>query len=313
MKLYKCRKLGNSLYRIFMSLSKFLFMFVMILFFSVLAFGCLGIVIAYLDCPELINNQFSLRFLWNWYQNRDNNSSGYVASMVGAMITALLTAITIYQSHYTRKQDRVFSFSKNEVTKISIGLDKSKNVSKADPYLQMYEGNVLINLEYEEAFSKYYIGHPIVIYVLLEKNGKRKFKFAEKLKIYAYKYYNKNKKVNLMLETGNSSLLYKYINKSDKNFDNRLSILLDIRWCNSLLPWYNRGLSALYIRENIELDYGNETSKKGENSYNISNSHHTYIYLLSFQWIRIIFTKFYFGIKKREREKDRDRMKNYNK
>ncbi len=309
MKLYKCRKLRNTSYRIFMSLTKLLFIFTAMFLFALFAFFCLGIVIAYFDCPELLEKGLNFELLLAWYQSSDEGSTGYVAAIVGATITALLTAITIYQSHYTRKQDRVFSFSKNEVKNVSIGLDKKRNVYQSEPYLKLREGNIIVNLEYDETFSTYYVGHPIVGYVLLEMKGEKKFKLGEKLKIYADKYYYKNGKPNLLLETQNSKLLRLYSSKTNENRDYRLSLLLDIRWCNSLLPWYTRGLSALYIRENIELDYAKDASDKIGNRYKVRYIYHTYIYLISFQWIRVLVTRIFLKIEARQRIIDNKRLR----
>lgn len=309
MKLYKCRKLRNTLYRVFMSLTKLLFIVLALSLFALFAFLCLGTVIAYFDCPELLEKRLSFKLLFAWYQSSDKGSGGYVSAIVGATITALLTAITIYQSHYTRKQDRVFSFSKNEVKNVSIGLDKRKNVCQSEPYLKLREGNVIVNLEYDETFSTYYVGHPVVVYVLLEMRGEKKFKLGEKLKIYADKYYYKNGKPNLLLETQNSRLLRLYSSKTNENRDYKLSLLLDIRWCNSLLPWYTRGLSALYIRENIELDYAKDTSDKIGNKYKVKYIYHTYIYLISFRWIRVLVTRICLWIENIQRVIDNKRLR----
>ena len=53
-----------------------MFVFVAMFIFTLFAFGCLGLVIVYFDCPKLLENGLDFKLLLAWYQNSDKNSSG---------------------------------------------------------------------------------------------------------------------------------------------------------------------------------------------------------------------------------------------
>ncbi len=253
---------------------KLCFIKVCILFIGFsLALGLSFCVIAYaVVCVEQQKIISNINDLLSWYHPIEHNPDGYVPTIAVASASLLLSMITIFQSHYSRNQDRVLSFPRNCLNAVSIGLNAKTNIQAVRRYFEPIEAETAIEFCYQDAFASYYKPCPYRLFVCLQKDVYDAKTEWEEINISNSQYSNlldNNPENNEMIISGSySRLLNEYCNKADKNMEYSLVIILDIVWINSLLTLGNRMFSNLYIRQYIHIDKSIMTENAGIFPYN---------------------------------------------
>ena len=238
----------------------------------VLSFGFIAYMVV---CIEQQRPVFDLNEVLSWYYKPgQHNTDGYVPTIVVASVSLLLSAITMFQSHYSRNQDRVLSFPRNCLNAVSIGLDAAKNVQAVRRFFEPVEAETVIEFCYQDTFASYYKPCPYRLFVCLHKGVYDEKTEWEEVKISNSTYSNlldDNPEDNEIIISGSSSrLLNEYCNKADNNMDYSLAIILDIVWMNSMLTIGSRLFSNLYMRQYIRIDKRLNTEERGRGllSYN---------------------------------------------
>lgn len=276
---YMDRKIYIVTQRIVFSLIKGFLFIVATISGMVVAFGFIAYAVFRLETQTICHFfDFSdWRKCVEWYQLAEYDTTGYIPSIVVAAMSMLLAIITLFQSHYNRKQDRALNFPDNCLNVVSIGLDQKSNLQTMREYFDPVVAQTMIEFSYEKSFSSYYLAYPYRLFICLDKKVCGKKREWEEIKIISHQNSNlidKNpENYEIIIEGSYSRLLQEYCNKAEGNREYKLKMILDLRWTNNLLPWWNRKFADLYIREIIEL---NSVKEKIANKYKVFYNTHKY-------------------------------------
>lgn len=294
------RKFNVGVRRFLAAFSRILWLGLFIGAFSFLAYIVIACVIIYLETGYRFK-LFKFVESWNrvksWYEVCKSDTQGYIPTIVVASASLLLTMTTLAQAHYSRVQDRAINFPKNQIDVVSIGMDLVSNVQYIRKYFSPVRAKMLLEFSFKEGFSTYYKAYPYRIYVSLKKINANNSDRWEELKILNYQYSNMNDSnsndYEILLETSVSKLLIEYCALPKDSEDNCLKIILDIRWTNNLIPYWQRAYSNIYMREEIELSRkrlgrNDRTTQKMafENNYKVLFTEHMRAPLVSLFYIK---------------------------
>lgn len=295
-----CRKFNVAGRRCWSVITRTFWVGLFICFFACLAYIVIGSVTMYLETGYRFN-LFNPLKSWNkvklWYEVAENDTKGYIPTIVVASASLLLTLTTLAQAHYSRVQDRAMNFPKNHIDAVSIGIDLVSNIRLVRKYFNPIEAKMLLEFSFKEGFSTYYKAYPYRLFISLKKINAKNSDRWEELKIYNFQYSNlydhTSNDYEILIETNVSDLLTDYCNLPKDNEDYCLKIILDIRWTNNLMPIWQRAYSDIYMREEIELnrkkqDKDDKSTRKMafENNYKVLYTEHMRAPLVSFiYWI----------------------------
>lgn len=193
-----------------------------------------------------------------------------IAVIVGT-VTVLMTILTMLQQHINRMQDRALAFPKMVLKECQFVIGED-DVARHTLFYNDKKGNLLIKFLFQDTISFCYV--PGIYRVAVAKHPYQgeteRYTFLETLNSFSGSTEN-----GFCMEAvvQKSDLVEEFCTRQQGAYDDKLEIIMDVRWKNEFFTRGFRNMWSMYLRYKIRLndEYRNYNTSDKIFSYKVEN------------------------------------------